>query len=244
MGLVLVAKNADFSANHVGHVGLYTTVTSGLLLLHETRRSASKSINNSAPDGPEGSVSGAPTYAGGYATVTSSGKIEMAEAPAGNSTLITILRTKAGGATSDYAVGSLGSSPGTTGGLYLANYAYTLRLQAVSFAAGSTPPLSGATTLTASITMPSVSRFEMHAGTIESGSAIRARIPRTGQVASASASGREFLFVGAPPIAAGLAATGQDVAVVAFWNRVLSDAEQDTFYAEMKGQLARLGVEI
>lgn len=244
MGTRFTESGADYSTISLGHAGLYTSVSTGLVALFETRRSASKAINNSAPGSAPGTILGAPTFSAGSAAVAPANKVSFATKPAGSHTIIAILKVKNGGTTADGVVGSY-LNPTTAGAAYFTASNWRVSVEAVVFPAGAVPPLSGAAGLIASIDMPAVANFEMVAAVMESGVSLRLHRPKTGTLVSATAVGKDFAFnnpgdYGTVP----LGAAAQDVALFAQWNRVLTPAEIATFYAEIQPQYARLGLAI
>lgn len=245
MGIQLRDSTADFSAISIGDAGLYTSITTGLLALFEPRRRASKAIKNSAPGGSAGGAVGAPTFSAGSASVSVGNGINFNVAPAGDHTTIIVMKMKTGGTTADMVAGAWGSAPATQGGAYFNLYNYRIAFNATTFAAGSTPPLSGYTQLLAYLDLAAVANFEMVAGIAESGVSARIYQPKTGALFSAAATGRAFIydnpgFYKTVP----LGASAQDVALFAHWNRVLTPTEINTFYAEIQAQLAPSGIVI
>lgn len=248
MGLAFIDKNADFSAFSLGHLGLYTSVTSGLLGLFETRRSIPKTAQNSAPGGAGATMLGAPTLSAGSALVSNGNGVIFPTAPNANHTIAVVAKMKAGGSISnDMAIGSWSAATySAKGAAYFAFANYQARIEAMVYTAGATPPLSSAATKAATLTLPSVASFEMLVGQLESGVSIRLYHPKTGVVATTSAIGQDFannaaLSYQTIPNPAGPA---QDVALFAHWSRVLTPEEIATFYAEIRPQLARISVSI
>lgn len=243
MGLVIVAKNADFSANPVGHVGLYTTITDALESLFESRRSAGKSIHNSAPDKPDASVTGAPTFSATSAVCDISNKIVYPSKPSGDHTIAIVMKTQNGGTNANSPAGAMGAALATTGGSYFAHYNWRMEIKAMSYASAATP-LSGATTITAGITTDASARHELFIATVKSGVGVSLYQPRT---AAAATTATTRLFAQNIPqsfrTVPGGSASFEDL-MFAHWSKVLSAGEIDTFYAEMKEQFARIGVAI
>lgn len=243
MGLVIVAKNADFSANPVGHAGLYTTITDALESLFESRRSAGKSIHNSAPEKLDGSVTGSPTFSATSAICDISNKIVYPSKPSGDHTIAIVMKTQNGGANSNSPAGAMGAALATTGGSYFAHYNWRVDIKALSYASA-TPPLSSGTTITASITTDAAARYELFLATVVSGVGLKLYQPRTG--ASAFTASARYFAQDNPQnfrMVPGGAASFENL-LFAHWSKVLSAGEIDTFYAEMKEQFARIGVAI
>ena len=246
MGTLFTDKAADYSAISVGHAGLYTSVTSGLLALFETRRSASKAINNSAPGGAEGSIIGSPTFGATNMQASFGAGETFLTKPSGSHTIALVVVTKNGGSSSDIAVGSFSASAVTTGATYFTMYNQRLTLASTSYATGAAPPLSGNSNINAYIDFTLV-QPELVVGVVESGVSARLYHPRTGLVVTTAATGRDFVYDNPTlyqtfPVA-GSGATFNE-SLFAHWNRVLTPAEIATFYSDIRSQYALLGLSI
>lgn len=246
MGLAFIDKNADFSAFSLGHLGLYTSVTSGLLGLFETRRSIPKTVQNSAPGVAGATILGAPTLSAGSANVSNGNGVVFPSAPNASHTIAVVAKMKAGGSiTGDMVVGSWSAASfSAKGAAYLNIAGYQARFESTVYTAGATPPLSTATTAAAILTLPSVASFELLVGQVENGVSIRLYHPKSGAVATTSATGKDFANNAALnyQTISNPAGAAQDVALFAHWNRVLTPTEIATFYAEIQPQLARISV--
>lgn len=243
MGLVLISKNADFSANAVDHLGLFTSLTDGLVLLHETRRSESKAIRNSAPNGGDAYQFGAPAYDANSVAVSPSSGLVFDAYPGGSSTLIAVAYTQPDGGTADRIVGSVMNA--ANGGVTMFSFGGQAGVNAYSYPIGQTVPITAGNQLHAAYFAAGSGRYEMLVATCENNVSARFRVPRTGTQAVSAAVGRVFMVDRPNPIkTVPEGSQSQDIAVVAYWNRALTNAEQDTFYGEMQDQLGRLGIVI
>lgn len=251
MGIMLYDKNADYSANGVGHAGLYTSVTSGLQALHELRRNGSKALNNAAPGKPNGSAFGSPTYLATSVTTTNANGVIFGSKPAnGGLTVATLVKMKNGGVLTDSVVGlnALGASSIAAGSLWFYLYNRRIAFNAYSYALGAVPPLTGHTEIGAfqDFTAGSDGLYELFFGVLENNVSLRLYHPKTGTLTSTSATGRDFCFdnpknIQTHPFSG---TTAQDQAMFAHWSRVISPTEMNTFYTEIKEQYALLGLTI
>lgn len=250
MGILLVSKNSDFSANPVGHAGLYTSITDGLQSLFETRRSASKATNNSAPGGASGSVIGAPTFSAASTNVGPANTVLFGSKPtSGGLSMAVIVKMKNGGVANDGVAGvSLSGAAATNGSVLFSLYNRQLSFQGYSYAAGSVPPLSGYTALVArqNFLADSDGVFELFFGVLENNVSVRLYHPKTTTLTTNPAVGRDFAFNAPPLFSTAAQNTGytQDVAMFAHWSGVKTPAEMNTFYSEMQSQYAKLGLVI
>jgi hypothetical protein len=251
MGMLLIDKAADYSARAIGHAGLYTSVSTGLESLHELRRSASKAINNAAPNKAQGAVIGAPTFSPASMNMTFANAVRLGSRPAnGGLTVATIVKMKTGGATNDGVVGTPVDAVTSVGAAWITLYNRRLSFSAYSYAAGSTPPLSGYTIVAAYLdfTAPSDGLYEMFFGVLENGVSIRVYHPKSGNLFT-TATARDFAFDSpalfqtcTTPVTPGT--TAQDEAMFGHWSRVLTPTEMNTVYGEMQLQFARLSLAI
>lgn len=248
MGLLLVANNADYSTSPVGHVGLGTTITSGLQSLFELRRSASKSSYNSVLGGAPGTVIGSPTFNTTSDNVTPANYVLFPSKPVnGGLTFAFVVKMKTGGTINDNIVTSNVPLSVVNGAAW--SYLYNRRVAVVGYSyASNTPPLTGYTALTAFLDYAAASdgTYEMFFGVLEDTVSVRIYNAKAGLTNAASATGRYFGF----DTPARFRTTGDsgggahDESMFAHWNRVLSVAEMDTFYAEMKAQFGAVGLSI
>lgn len=253
MGLLLLDKNADFSAVSLGHAGLYTSVLSGLLALHETRSSSSKAAQNSAPDGTTTAlVTGSPTFSATNVAVTTANQINFGVQPgSSNNTFALVLKIKSTGATSDCIAGAI--VPATAiaaGGCY---FLHGARRVTFSSTLSTTPgaPLAYAGNTDALINLPADGStdgtYEMFVAVLENQVSLRLHRPKTNTVYTAPiTAGRYFAFTSSAPAFTTLPTTlvAQNLSLFAQWSRVLTPTEIATFYAEMKSQLGLLGLSI
>lgn len=247
MGRLLIDPSADFSANPVGHAGLNTSVTNGLIALHELRYSRSKACHNSAPGELGGTEIGSPTYSDTSINVTKDNSILFGCHPKnGGYTFAFVVKLKNGGTVSDGVVGAFDGSGATTGTAYAYHYNRRTQLGLSCYPAGTVPPLSGVATLAPFLDSVSGDdgKFRLFIATAEDNVAATLYYPGGGTSNAASAVGKEFLFNGPAefrtcPLAG---TTAQDVALFAHWNRVITSDERAAFYSEMKEQFARFGV--
>lgn len=248
MGLLLVDKTADYSANSIGHAGLYTSVTGSLEALHELRRSASKAINNPVPGKSGAGVFGSPVFSAASVQTDPSKGVMFGSKPAnGGLTVATIVKVKTGGSTSSTVVGTPATGNGpSTGALWFYNYNQRVAFQAYSYPSGAVPPLSGYDTKSAfqDFLAGSLGAFELFFGVLENGVSLRLYHPKTGTLVTSSATGRDFCFDASPRFQTHPwnGTEQQDQAMFAHWSRVLTPTEMNTFYNEMQTQYSRLNL--
>lgn len=248
MGILIVDQAADFSAAPVGHAGLYTSLSTGLLALHEIRRSNSKAINNAATVQANGSVIGAPTWSAASGAITQANSVLFGTRPqSGGMTFASIFKIKNGGGN----LPIFGSSPGTSvtqGLVEMQHYNRRITFHAYSYAAPGTPPLASQTDITAfkDLTVTEDGTYELFFGVLEDAVSLRLRRAKDASTVTTTTA-RYFSFDNPKPfrtmIETGTAET-QDISMFGAWSRVLTPAEMITFYAEMQQQFALLGLTI
>jgi len=253
MGILLYDKNADFSANALGHAGLYTSVTDNLLGLFELRRSASKASQNNAPGNDEAAfiVSGL-TFSATGTQFSAPSQIIFPTRPSngGENTIAAILTIKGGGSGGDTVIASAPATSGADGFLQLSTYTagvviYTRDSASQSSMSGSTLKSAAASGL-----VSHVGENLLVVGTVKSEGAIKLYIPKLSIVVTTSLAGRFIYFNTLAGdnkfMAPGSAALSQpqNASMFAHWDRELSAVEVDTFYLEMKKQFSLLGLAI
>jgi len=248
-GLQLIAKGADFSAIAAGVIGLTTSVTSGLQVLHFLGRgSAAYAVKNYAPGGTDAVVSGSPTFSEPGMAGNVSNNIRFGAKPTDHGfSMAAVFKNRPGAITISYPAGSHIVAALTQGATYFELNTSNAALTSISFPDGSSPPLSSATTLKASIAKVAGATWEMYIGDVEDNASVRLYHPKDGTSASAAASTRDFVYDNPNNFSAPLFTTGSatdDVALFASWNRLITPEERATFYAEMKAQLSPFGVAI
>jgi hypothetical protein len=250
MGILLIDKNADFSATSVGFAGICTSITSGLTDLFALRENNTKSTFNAAAGYDDAlSTAGIPTYSANSAICSTTAQLSSQNAPtpgATDNTLIVVLKRKAGGSlVSDMAVGA-NVELSTNGGIYILNANYQVKFECGNYAAGSVPPLSGiGATMAAITTLASVAEFDLFAGISDADVGVKLYHPKTGTLVSmANTAGRQIIFDSPGNFKIGASAVAMELALFARWNRVLSTAEVDVFYADVLPQLAAVGISI
>lgn len=245
-GILLVSKIADFSANPVNHAGLYTTVTSGLQSLHETRRNASKAIHNSAPGKAPGSIIGAPTFSATSASVTPANSVVFGSAPVSGGLTVAVAFKQRNGGSSETVFGFIPGSSTTRGGCYLNHYNRRLSLEGYTYPAGTVAPLSGYAQASCFLDMDASydNAYELFFIQLENNVNDRIVHQKSAAVGSASAVGKDFCFDNAAPFRTcyQTATLAHDVALFGHWSRVLTSIERATFYAEMQAQFLALGL--
>lgn len=247
MGVMIVANTSDFSANPVGHVGLTTSVSAGLQSLFELRKTASKATNNSAPSRIKGSVVGTPGYYPDHLTVSPANSVLFPSKPAnGGLTIATVVKSKLGGSTSDHVVGSDITGSAVNGSVTIHHYNRRTQLTPYHYAMQSSP-LSGYAQLGAYLDLAAGldGTYQLFVGVLEDEVSARLYHPKSGAVhVKPVAAGRFFSFDAPAAFRTASAPSGgsHDVGLFAHWNRPLTLAEINTFYAEMVTQFAALGV--
>jgi len=252
-GILLVDKNADYSAIAVGHAGLYTTVTSGLLSLFETRGSVGKTEQNSAPaNAAPAVISGAPVFSTDGVTLTTAGQISFPSRPSngGENTFAAILELKGGGQVGDAIVGSVPGTPNDNGSIFLSTNSSGISVYARTY--DSQSAATGLATISSVQSLPGEfgKRF-LVVVTAKSEDSLTLYVPRAGATkATALAAGR-FLFFNGASGSSGLfrapattVTQSQNLSMFAHWNRALSAGEVSTFYGEMRQQYERLDIAV
>lgn len=251
MGLLITDKTADFSANPVGHAGLTTSVTSGLKALFETRRSTSKATNNSAPNMPNGWLTGTPpTFSATEAAVVSASGIALSTPASGGLTIMVVAKMVSTGSTAtDYVAGSIAGTSTTQGCAAIAVGGRSAKLAVYTYTSN-TPPLAGFASLNVSQSFLAGddNTYQMLFGVLEDAVSARLYRPQTGtMVVQATPTGyfgfdKPAMFTTTPYATAPGAA--ESIAMFGHWSRPLLQAEMNTIYAEMKAQAAGYGLTI
>lgn len=249
MGLLLVDQSADFSAVAVGHAGLYTSLTTGLQALHETRRNNAKTISNSAPGKEDAAVQGVIPYTAVSAQVTSPNSVLFSNKPAsGGLTIAIIVKNKNGGVIQDNIVGMIPGASATQGAVYFLMWNRRIQFAAYDYPRPTVLPLAGQAS--GSVAIDTIAgddgNFELYFGILEDNVGLRLYRPKTDVTVSTAKVGRNFDFDGpvnfrTSPNAVTPLPGPQDLAMFAHWSVVLTPTQMKTFYAEMKAQYAALG---
>ena len=254
MGVLLFDKNADFSANSLGHAGLYTSVTNNLLGLFELRRSAAKARKNSAPANDlEALIGGTPVFNAMSMDLTAQGQITFPTGPVngGENTVAMIVKVKNGGIINDQPVGSSVGSPIINGSCYLVNYGRRFQFDATLFDAQELPATyvaNASAGLNAPVDGSLDGTFQLIVGTLKSQDALKLYWPATNQVATTAIVSGQFAYFNQEVSNRnwrGLGGSGtavQGVSMFAHWDRALTADEVATFYGEMKKQFGLVGL--
>lgn len=255
MGILLFDKNADYSTGGVGHAGLYTSVGSGLQSLFETRRSAVKTKQNSAPGNSlEAQIVGTPTFNSTSVDVTAAGQIVFPSGPVntGENSFAVILKIKSGGVSSDYPLGSVTTTATSSGSCYFTHYNRRVQFETTVFNSQNTPTTYTSNKI-AFIDFPSDGSldgtFEMFVVTLKSENALRLIRPKTNSLVTTALTAGQFAYFNQSVANRNLRALGggtaqQGISMVAHWNRVITDTEVTTFYNEIREQYSLLGLSI
>lgn len=252
MGLFLVDQTADFSASPVAHAGLYTTITGNLQALHEIRRNAAKTVNNSVPGKLDGSVVGAPVFSAGSANVDASNFLTVNSLPvSGGLTTAIIVKNKNLGAASDHIIGSIPGTSATQGACWWTMWNRRIQFSAYDYARPAALPLAGSGSGAVFIDTIAADdgNFELYFGILEDNVGLRLYRPKTGVTSATAKVGRDFAFDNAvafktSPNAVLPVPGPHDLSMFAHWSSVLTPAQMNTFYAEMKKQFAAIGLTV
>ena len=254
MGTVFIDKDADFSAHSVGIVAVQaTSVSQNLRCLFDIYGSAQIAGRNLA-GGPAASISGGAVFTAKHMAVSTAKQFVAPVGPAGTTgavkTGFTIaLVLKIGAASGQYPVGSFNNAS-TEGAVYFQNDGSQIGFYGTS----STSPVNGGPLSNNTFAFVPVAtqdqqdqRYELFFGTVDPvADTIKVYRPRTGSSATGSPPSGSHLVYNGPSW--GMSALGSNfgaiVALFADWNRILTDAERATFYAEMQERLAKRGVAI
>lgn len=255
MGILLLDKNADFSANSLGHVGLYTSVTTDLTGLFELRQSAGKARQNSAPDNDnELVVSGTPTFNATSIDLTDVGQLTFPMGPAngGENSFAAIIKIRNGGSSSDATLGTVPPAPTTNGACYFRHWNRRMQFETTIHNAQTGTP-TFVEVSTAYHDAPSDGSldgtFQLFVATLESETALKIYWPARNALKTTSLSAGKFAYFNSAATnwkCRGKAGTTdqQSVAMFAHWERVLTADEVATFYGEMKKQFGLIGLVI
>lgn len=224
MGLQLIAKNDDFSAITFGRLGPSTSVTSGLAGLFALHKDAELALTNFAMGGNiTPTIVGSPTIGATGLTSNQTNYIDFNFTPAGNRTLAVVFDV--GSVAPAYPVSSFVSG----GGEYLEITSNSLQFATVSAPWVSVPKVA--------------SRAEMCAVMIANNARVSIYRPRDQAVAtSATTISQDKPHKYRTGISTNNTAT--TAMLFAYWNRTLTQAELNTFYAEMKEYLGSAGVAV
>lgn len=255
MGIIIYDKNADFSATKVGDAGLYTSLTTNLDALFETRLNASKTANNSAPsNSAKALVPGPLTYAATGVSFNTPSAVVFPVGPnnAGANSFAMIIKIKNGGATTDYVLGSYSANPVTHGSIYITNWNRRVQLQTTLFDS-QTSPATYTTNGTVYVDAPADGSLDgthqLVVATVHSQDAVKLYWPKYGLVSSQTLTSSQFAYYNLAGAASNfkMAVTGtglatQEVTMFAHWNSILSAGDVNTFYGEMVPQFERVGI--
>ena len=255
MGILLFDKNADFSANSLGHAGLYTSVTSNLLGLFELRRSAAKARKNSAPaNDSEASIGAGPVFNATSVDLSAVGQITFPSGPAngGENTVAIIMKVKNGGGASDMPIGSFPSGATDNGAAYLSHFNRRFQFETTLFNSQSAPTTYVANAnawLDAPADGSLDGTFQLIVVTLKSADALKLYWPARNQVKTTTIAADRFAYFNQGVANAnfrGLSngSVQQGVSMFAYWDRALTASEVATFYGEMKKQFGRIGLAI
>lgn len=223
MGLQLVVKNEDFSAISVGKIGIGTSVSSGLAGLF-CLSSVLGAVTKNWAGGTDATIVGSPTVAENGVTSDQGNFVDFNIVSTGSRTMAFVF-----------------NNTGVTNATYFSSFAPAPTYGEYVRSNGSNINFDSATS--GNITVASAVRDELVSAICDNGVNRKLYLPRTAAssyVISSSASQNlttEYrTSINAPGSAASRAMA------FAYWDRVLTMAELDVFYNEMRAQLATLGV--
>lgn len=222
MGLQIIVKNEDFSAIRVGKIGLYTSISSELMGLF-CLSSVFGEQNFNFGSGVDAATVGVPPVSANGVTSDQSNYIDFKIIPSGSRTMAFVLAND--GTTNKTHFSSFAPAP---------TYGEYTRLNGTN--------LNFESSKNTTMSSPSAVRDEMALVVINNKINTNLYIPRTGGVVTYNTATPQDTSTGYRTSinVAGTAASRS--MLFAYWNRALSSAEINTFYTEMKSQLAALGV--
>lgn len=241
MGIAFISKGSNFASIAVAQLGIFTTVSAGLLALHELRLDNATALKNRGSSG-NASVTGSPSYNTQRAIISSTNRMTFGTKPSGSHTFAAIIKSRAGTVTTSLPVGSYATATTTTGNEYLAITTAGIQLNARPFNSGGVAQSSIATTLA----KPATDRAELYVARLTNESGQKLENPRT---ATSATSSTAFTYNYPNPnfYAASildLASAADEVSLFAHWDRVLTDVEVATFYTEMQAYFGNRGLVI
>lgn len=255
MGVLLFDKNADFSANSLGHAGLYTSVTTNLLGLFELRRSAAKARQNSAPAyDTTVSLTAGVAYNATSVDFDAVGEAAFPTGPAngGENTVAMIVKVKNSGGSGDSPIGSIPASVTANGACYFIHWNRRLQFDTTLFNAQTGTPTYVANA-SAYLDAPGDGSldgtFQLVVATLKSEDALKFYWPARNSVATTAIAAGRFAYFNQSVAnriwrGNGSNTTQQGVSMFAHWDRVLTAGEVATFYSEMKEQFGLIGLTI
>lgn len=238
MGVVLIAKGEDFSGIKVGRIGIDTSIQSGLEALFEFRADSEIAIDNQGANGIDGDIVGAPTINTNNMITTPGNYVDLRFVPTGNHTVALVVHVRA---TSDagFPAAAVTVSPTTTGSEYFAQRA-DIRFEATSHIGAAYDRI-----IAPALAKPGTVSPELYLATLESGAGCTLYHPRTGVSAFGALSVGATFDYPAPPtykVAHNLVGVSETVYAYAYWSRVLSVAEINTFYNEIRSYYSPKGI--
>ena len=224
MGLQIIVKNEDFLAISVGKLEFGTSISSGLVGLFCLSDVFGNPTKNFA-GGTDATIVGSPTIAANGITSDQNNYIDFNIVSAGNRTIAGVLNNTGVSATDHFS----SFAPAPVYGEYFRLNGSNINFE--SSKASSPHP-----------TVASAVRDELAAAIVEEGVGNTLYLPRTGAAStrlSAVSQNLTTKYRTSINVSGTLASRAM---LFAYWNRVLTTGELDTFYQEMKVQLSAFGV--
>ena len=222
MGLQLIVKNEDFSAIRVGELGISTSISSGLVGLFCLSSVFGRPAKNWA-GGADATIVGSPTIAANGITSDKDNYVDFNIVSAGDRTIAVVLNNT-GVSTMHFS-----SFAASSYGEYFKNDGSNINFESVKLGS----PF---------LTVASAVRDELAAAIVDDGVGGTLYIPRTGATSTKLNTASQDLTT---EYRTGINASGfpsSRAMLFAYWDRVLTTSELNTFYDEMKTQLAGEGV--
>lgn len=252
-GILLVDKNADYSAIAVGQAGLYTEITAGLRGLFDLRVSAAKASYNAAPNNNQSAIVAGAVFDAQGATVDALGDIVFPTGPINGTngmTIAAILQIGASGSATNSVVGSTPVADTTNGSAMIA-HSNNGTLVANVYRSTSPTSMVGVVNETLSMSLTAVAgTYQLIFLTLQSEVGMTLYRPATGQTSTKAVSAGEYFYFNqniGDRSWRSLGWTGltpRRISMFADWSRVLSNSEMGAFYNEMKRQYGRQGLVI
>jgi hypothetical protein len=222
MGLQLIVKNEDFSAIRVGSLGLSTSISSGLVGLFCLSSVFGVPTKNWAGV-TDANIVGSPTVANNGVTSDQNNYIDFNIVSTGNRTMAFVFNNT--GVTDTNYFSSFAPAP--TYGEYVRNLGSNISFDSSSIGAHN---------------VASAVRDELVAAIVNTGTNRTLYLPRTAASSVVTNAASQNLTTEYRTNLNVSGTASSRAMAFAYWSRALTTAELDTFYNEVKAQLAALGV--
>ena len=245
MGLVIIAKGADFSGVSICnkyfeyHFGTIPDLTE----LFETRLSISEALTNKMGT-TRGVLFGAPTFQADSMVSDAVNGIRFLSKPYGSHTIAVVFKNRPGAITNSYPAGSISANIASKGGSYFLMDSTNINLAGLAY----NPDGSYDNTYNAYLAKEAGNTFELYIGRFTNGVGIQLDHPKTGQTAIAATT-KNFNMPDPDYYCAGarypnIVEPTDNVTLFAHWSRAITDDEIVAFYNAAKSRLADYSITI